>query len=275
MLTEPVRSPMIIAHRGARTEAPENTAAAFDAALKYPIDGIEFDVQLSADNVPVIFHDDTLRRMTGSRRRLGSCALSELRALDFGGWFSPRFAGEPILTLEEMLQRYAGVTDLYLEIKSSPRDRSAGRIGALTRETLACVKRHFRRLSARRFHLLSFDAQALRLAHDLMPAAAGMRNLELPRGLTLAAATPERLKMEIDPGLTAVNLAVKMLSPALAAVVRGCGKTLFTYTCNTPRQLRRALAAGVDGVMTDKPDWLAQALAAGGEGACGSATSHH
>lgn len=264
MKTHPPPSPMVIAHRGARSEAPENTAAAFDAALQYPIDGIEFDVQLSADGVPVVFHDDTLFRMTGSRRRLGSCSLLQLRALDLGGWFDPGFAGETILTLDEMLQRYAGVTDLYLEIKSSPRDLTTGRIEALTRETLACVKRHLRRLSARRLHLLSFDAQVLCLAHDLMPAAAGMRNLELPRGLTLAAATPERLKMEIDPALTAVNLAVKMLSPALADVVRGCGKTLFTYTCNTPRQLRRALAAGVDGIMTDKPDWLVRALAAGG-----------
>lgn len=264
---------MIIAHRGARTEAPENTAAAFDAALKYPIDGIEFDVQLSADAVPVVFHDDTLRRMTGSRRRLGSCTFRELRALDLGGWFDPSFAGEPILTLDEMLERYAGVTDLYLEIKSSPRDRSTGRIEALTRETLDCMKRHYNRLKARRFHLLSFDARALGLAHNLMPAAAGMRNLDLPRGLPLTAANPERLKAEIDPALTAVNLAVKMLTPELAATVRACGKTLFTYTCNTPRQLRRALAAGVDGVMTDKPDWLATALAAEGRGSCGSETS--
>ncbi len=264
MISASVHRPMIIAHRGARAEAPENTAAAFDAALKHPIDGIEFDVQISADGVPVVFHDDTLRRMTGSRRRLASCTFRELSALDLGGWFDPRFAGEPILTLEEMLQRYAGVTDLYLEIKSSPRDRTAARVTALTRETLACVKRHLRRLSPRRFHLLSFDARALVLAHELMPAAACMRNIEPPRGFPLTAATPDRLKMEIDPALAAVNLAVKMLSPELAATVRACGKHLFTYTCNTPKQLRRALAAGVDGIMTDKPDWLAQMLAAGG-----------
>ena len=254
-------APMIIAHRGARTEAPENTAAAFDAALRHPIDGIEFDVQLSADGVPVIFHDDTLSRMTGSRRRLSSLPFSRLRALDLGTWFDPRFAGESILTLEEMLARYAGITDLYLEIKTSPRDSATGRVAALTEETLAVVKRHYMRVKTRRFHLLCFDARVLRLARTLMPTVPAMRNVDLPAGLPRAAATPDRLKAEIDTDLTAVNLAVKLLSPELAAVVRNRGKTLFTYTCNTSQQLRRALAAGVDGVMTDKPDWLATALA--------------
>ena len=264
MKTDAFPSPMVIAHRGARTEAPENTAAAFDAALRHPIDGIEFDVQLSADGVPVVFHDDTLFRITGSRRRLGSCALSELRSLDLGGWFNARFAGEPMLTLDDMLARYAGATDLYLEVKSSPRDRATGRVDALTRETLSCLKMHIRRLSIRRFHLLSFDARVLRLAYESMPTIAGMRNLEPPRGMRAAAVTAARLKKEIAPELTAVNLAVKVLSPAAASVVKECGKALFTYTCNTQRQLRQAMAAGVDGIMTDRPDWLAQTLAVKG-----------
>jgi len=261
MTPSPAHRPMIIAHRGARTEAPENTAAAFDAALKHPIDGIEFDVQLSADGVPVVFHDATLHRIAGSRKRLSSCTLATLRAVDFGIWFDPRFAGEPILTLEEMLDRYAGKTDLYVEVKSYWKDDSAGRTEALVRKTLSCIAARMDRLRARRTYLLSFDAKVLRRAHEIMPAVAGMRNLDRPPGQPMASVTPARLREEIAPAVSAVNLAYRCLSRELAAVVKGRGKSLFTYTCNTQRQVRLAQSVGVDGVMTDKPGWLAQTLA--------------
>lgn len=264
--------PWVVAHRGARREAPENTAAAFDAALAHCVDGIEFDVQLTADGVPVIFHDDTLYRVTGRRHRLAGYSLARLRGMDFGGWFDPAFAGEPIMTLDEMLERYAGATDLYLEVKTSPRDRGTERPAMLVRETVACLKRHRRRLSRRRLRVLSFDARMLEGIHERLPDIHIMRNLDPPRGMPAAAVTPQRLRAEIASFYTAVDLALRVLSPALAAVVRQQGKQLFTYTCNSSRQLRRAMAAGVDGVITDRPGWLIRALA-GREGSpCGNVT---
>lgn len=76
-----MREPLIIGHRGASAVAPENTIAAFEAAIAAGADGIEFDVRLSRDGVPVIIHDDTLQRTHGLRRRVGDLSVEELRAV--------------------------------------------------------------------------------------------------------------------------------------------------------------------------------------------------
>ena len=76
-----------IAHRGASRDCPENTLAAFDEALRQGCDGIEMDLQLSRDGVPVIYHDRTLTRAGGGRHRVVSRDLAELRTLDVGARF--------------------------------------------------------------------------------------------------------------------------------------------------------------------------------------------
>src|SRR4030095_15157968 len=101
--------PLIIGHRGASAIAPENTIAAFDLALKSGAEGIEFDVRLSRDEVPVIIHDDTLRR-TGLRpERVSDLTVAELKQVNVGAWFSQRheqradeFVNQTIPTLEEL-----------------------------------------------------------------------------------------------------------------------------------------------------------------------------
>src|SRR5215211_3213048 len=76
-----MRDPLIIGHRGASAVAPENTITAFEAAIAARADGIEFDVRLSDDNVPVIIHDDTLQRTHGLRRRVTDLTAEELRSV--------------------------------------------------------------------------------------------------------------------------------------------------------------------------------------------------
>ncbi|MGH8454787.1 MAG: glycerophosphodiester phosphodiesterase, partial [Nevskiales bacterium] len=110
----PVR---VIAHRGAKHACPENTLSAFDQALLEGADGMELDLRLTRDGVPVVFHDHTLRKLGQLRQRLSDLALAQLRRLDFGGWFDPAFAGEPIPTLAQVLERYARKTQLCLELK--------------------------------------------------------------------------------------------------------------------------------------------------------------
>ena len=108
----------IIAHRGFSAMAPENTLAAFDLAIKHGANSIEFDLQLSADGVPIIFHDITLDRITQSSEKVGDKTLAELKMLDAGGWFSERFAGEKIPTLQEALGILKNVDMfLYFDVK--------------------------------------------------------------------------------------------------------------------------------------------------------------
>jgi glycerophosphoryl diester phosphodiesterase len=123
---------LIIAHRGAMKDRPQNTRSSFDRALACGADGIEFDVQLSADGVPVIYHDRSMRRINGSHRRLSDFSLKELRLLDWGSWYGEQYKREPLLTFREVLELYAGRCGLFVEIKSRKSDRASGRSQVLT-----------------------------------------------------------------------------------------------------------------------------------------------
>lgn len=108
----------IIAHRGFSSIAPENTLAAFHAALQHHANSIEFDVQLSADGVPVIFHDAKFDRIVGINEKLREKTLAELKTLDVGSWFSEEFAGERIPTLEETLALIKDIKNyIYFDVK--------------------------------------------------------------------------------------------------------------------------------------------------------------
>lgn len=115
--------PKIIAHRGYSCAAPENTIAAIQAALDLKVDFIEFDVRLTKDNVPIIFHDTTIIRTTNKKNlsRIGSLAFSEISSLDAGGWFHPKYKGEKIPSLKDVLNLNWGTTGMMIEIKQSPK----------------------------------------------------------------------------------------------------------------------------------------------------------
>ena len=107
-----------IAHRGFSSQAPENTSAAFDLAIENEFYYIETDVQLTADNIPVIIHDDTVDRTSNGKGKVSEKTLSDIKKLDFGSWFSPKFKDQKILTLSELLKNYNNKIHLVLELKS-------------------------------------------------------------------------------------------------------------------------------------------------------------
>ena len=110
----------IIAHRGISAIAPENTLAAFNAAIQNQADSIEFDVQLSSDRVPVIIHDATVDRTSDGTGYVRDKTLEQLKVLDAGAWFSPQFAGEQIPTLKEALEASEDIRAyIYAEVKNS------------------------------------------------------------------------------------------------------------------------------------------------------------
>jgi len=120
--------PLIIGHRGASAFAPENTMAAFRLALEVGADGIEFDVRLSRDGVPVVIHDENLKRTGSTPVLVSSLSLAELKKIDVGSWFDRTnkstqrsYVNETIPTLEEVFELFEGTSArLYLEMKSEP-----------------------------------------------------------------------------------------------------------------------------------------------------------
>jgi len=246
-------APWVIAHRGNSAEAPENTAAAFDAAFEAPIDGIELDVQLSADGVPVIHHDATVAKLGGGRRRISSLNWSDLRTLDAGGWKSRRFRALRLLTLADFLDRWGGRTWLLLEIKARPGDRDPEWHRALTERTVEEVKR--RNLEGGVL-LLCFDDSVLRTARRCAPRIRTVRNFaQLPR--------PEARAREVLTELFAASVDVRALTPRFVELAHELGRPVLAYTCNTQSAVKRALTAGADALMADDPAHLA-ALVRGG-----------
>jgi len=128
----------IYAHRGASTYAPENTLAAFALAYEMGADGIELDVQLTADDEVVVIHDDTLERTSSGVGLVREHSLAELKKLDFGTWFSERYAGEQIPTLAETLRLiYDTGMKVNIELKATS-DYDEGRL--LTTKTAELIK---------------------------------------------------------------------------------------------------------------------------------------
>jgi glycerophosphoryl diester phosphodiesterase len=230
---------LVIAHRGARRERPENTLAAFDEALRQKCDGIEMDLQLSRDGVPVVYHDRTLAKAGGGRKRVSQLKLRELRRLDL--------EGERIPTLEMVLRRYAGRTQLLLELKG--REEEQRRID-LVRATASAVKKAGAGASVL---LLSFDTLMLDEAARIAP--------KLPRVLNVRP-TP-RLRGELRDRLKtlfALAADIRRLTPAFAAAVLRAGCPLFSFTCNRRGRVEQALQAGASCIISDRPGWLREYL---------------
>lgn len=230
--TEPV---WVIAHRGASRDCPENTLAAFDEALRQGADGIELDVQLSRDGVPVVYHDRTLARAGGGMRRVARLDLAELDGLDAG-----------IPTLEQVLRRYGRKTRLLVEIKAREGRGGQERHLELTRSVAGLVTTM---KLEREVFLLSFDAAVLRASAAAAPGVRLVLNLEPPRRIG-------RGLHELLPSLSAVSADVRTLTASFGQAVRAAGRPLFAYTCNTAARVECALAAGACGIMSDRPAWL-------------------
>ncbi|MBR9981136.1 MAG: hypothetical protein KFF50_08930 [Desulfatitalea sp.] len=264
------RTPLRIAHRGARDEAPENTHSAFERALDYPIDGIELDVQMSADGVSVIYHDATLWRVARRRWRVADRTRAQLAQLDWGSWFHRDFSGEPLPTLARTLERFGGRTRLLLEIKTVAADHASGHAERMVRGVLGLLEDTRHTIFPEHIFILSFDDQALRLAHRLAPQWQYVLNApQRQPNLAMTMAAPQ------INALHALCVDIRYLSDPLARWVKEQGLRLFTYTCNNPRQVRKALRLGVDALMTDRPGWLTRHMEDTGNGPARGRESGH
>lgn len=239
-------SPWIVAHRGAMIEAPENTRSAFDRALSFPVDGIELDVHCTGDGIPVIFHDDTLKKINGSSRPVADHTFDQLGALDWGNWFSPAYSGERLMTLPEILASYGSRTRLMVEIKTAPKKRHA----VLYRELARSAAELMRRLVADDFqnnlYILSFDPELIKIVREHDPNRRCVLNLSRP------VKQVSELAIGIDE-LYGLCLKFSLLNQEFIAFGRRHHLKIMTYSCNTLKSIERAMDFGADVIMTDDP----------------------
>jgi glycerophosphoryl diester phosphodiesterase len=237
-----------IAHRGASGECPENTLAAFRRAIEQSAGMIECDLQLTADGHVVVCHDWTVDRTTRARGRVSDLTLVQLRALDAGSWRGPRFAGERIPTLEELLDLALPRTQLNLELKCRDGAEAAHR---LAMAVLAAVSA---RDGLDSVIFSSFDADALEAVRDVSPYA--------QMGI-LWSVPPFDLAWEIARDLGAISLhpAAESVTPEVVEAAHEHGLAVYVWTVNELDHMVELARMGVDGLFSDVPGRMLEARA--------------
>ncbi len=222
--------PLIIAHRGASAERPENTLAAFRRALALDADGIELDVHLTRDGVPVVFHDATLRRLTGVSGRIAGKTWAELRALRVRG-------REPIPRLVDVLRLTRGLAVVQIELKAGP---------------VTPVIRAIRSARATEWVILaSFDRRLVAAARDETPAIPRML---ISEGREAPAALVRHLAACGASGLSVNHRAIR--SAAWINHFQARGYAVWTWTVNDPVLARRLAGWGANALLGDDPALL-------------------
>lgn len=226
----------IQAHRGASGSAPENTMAAIRLAASSGVWGCEVDVQQTADGVPVLLHDKSLRRTTGKAKKIWKTTYAQLRGYDAGSWFSPDYAYEAVPALEEVIRFARGKMMLNLELKTT------GHTGSLIEN----VARLIRQEKAEEFCLCtSFDYDAVNQIRALVP---GLRT-----GGIFWRSPPEEY-WESPHEIMSVNYEKLKEKTILAA--KKAGKEIHVWTVNNLADAVKLKAKTIDSIITNYPQKL-------------------
>lgn len=239
--------PRVIGHRGAAATAPENTLESIRDAKRRGAGGVEFDAKLSADGIPLLFHDDTLERTTSGKGPVAAMAMRDIRRLDAGLWFGPQWRRAAVPLLDEALKLVAEL-DLAVNVEIKP---CPGREVETAKAVVAAIRRAWP-LERRTLLLSSFSLVGLHAARVSAP--------ELPRALLLWEQPADWLVQARDLGCISIHCADEHLTPIWAAEIKREGFGLAVYTVNDPRRAKELLGWGVDAIITDRPDVIAAAL---------------
>lgn len=253
-----MKRPQIIAHRGASLDAPENTVVAFEEAIEQGADRLEFDVQLTADGVAVVHHDDTLARVTDAADRwpdrapwaLRDVTLEQLRELETRWPSRPRPQVCRIPTLAELLRAVEGRTRLLLELKAPTDDPAL--LEAVAADLRACPSwldpDHPERLTVQ-----SFDHAAVGRMRRLLPD-------HVPAGWVVDE-DRDLAALAVPGWVRELVVAATLVDERVVAVVRAAGRAIHAWTVNDVATIRHLAALGVDGIITDAPGVARRALA--------------
>ncbi len=230
-----VAHPLIIAHRGASAEQPENTLPAFRRALALGVNGIELDVHVTRDGVPVVFHDEGLRRLTGRTGRIPRLRWADVRRLRVRG-------AAPIPSLVDVLRLVRGRAVVQIELKR----------GA----PVGPVVRVVRKQRAEKSVILASFSQ--KLVHDARRLAPGIPRMLISGGKAGRDALLRSLRRCGAAGLSVDHHAIR--SAAWVRHFQSRGFTVWCWTVNDPRAMRRLAGWGVDALLGDNPALMKRTL---------------
>ncbi|MFT8928605.1 MAG: glycerophosphodiester phosphodiesterase [Sporolactobacillus sp.] len=229
----------IIAHRGSKSNRPENTLAAFEEAKRVKSDGIELDVHLTKDQKVVVIHDEKVNRTTNGKGQIKNFTLEELKQLDAGSWFSPKYKGEKIPTLIEVLQLladYRGI--LNIEFKT---DRNI--YPGIEERVFQLVQNYRSNYSV---VYSSFNHESLMRMKKINPQA------ETALLLWERLADPWRYTEQV--GATAQHLWEPSAFSETTEQLHAHHIKVRAWTVNKPKNMHLAFNLGIDALITDYPE---------------------
>lgn len=246
--------PLIIGHRGASAVAPENTMAAFRAAIAAGADGIEFDVRLTRDSIPVVIHDSTLRRTGGRSEHIADLTWSELEQIDVGSWFASKkklppgsFTDQTVPSLEDLLTLYASNDALlYLEMKCD----SSTEYAPLAE---ACCKLIQEYSMKERVIIECFQLAALKVVSEIDPQIKTAALFEPALTKPSVLSDQRILDQAMAVGASELALHYRLARKRLVQKAKAAGLRVVVWTVDDPAWIERAQAIGVDALITNDP----------------------
>ena len=243
--------PELIAHRGESADAPENTLAAFRLAWERKVPAIELDVHLTKDGKLAVCHDFDTKRCAGVACKIRESLWDELKDLDVGQKFNPKFAGEKLPLLDDVLATIPEGSRCFIEIKCGPEA-----IPALVNAVDACGKQ------PEQLTVISFNANAVAEAKRKLPQLKTYYLSSFKNSGTRWTPTAEQLIKQAKE-INADGLDLSFRGPLDEGFVRKVRKAkleLYVWTVNDPDIARNLVKLGVDGITTDKAAWLREEL---------------
>lgn len=246
-------SPLIIGHRGASAHAPENTLAAFQMALDVGADGVEFDVQLAKDGVPVVTHDDNLNR-TGLRpERVADLTSRQLARIDVGSWFNAKypkraiteFANETVPTLAKVLKLLKNSTGpIYIELKCDEATYKplVASVCDLVRDSPMLP----------RMIVKSFKLAAVSEVRHLLPDVQTAALFE-PSIMTILRRRKYIIAMAREFGAHQISLHYSLTTRKLAALAAEAQMPVTIWTADNPKWIERCRGRGIGALITNDP----------------------
>ena len=234
-----MKLPQFIAHRGASQVAPENTLAAFKAAKQLGATWVECDVALTADYVPVIFHDDELSRTSNSHGKLTDFSFDELIKLDAGSWFEQKFSGEKIPSLYEVLT-VCQQLQLGINIEIKPQFFQCQQKFSRILEVI----KPFWEAGYKDLLISSFSIRPLAFFLEQAP--------DIPRALLMQYVRPDWRYHATRLACVSVNIKASIATPDLVQAIKQLELQVLCYTVNDQHEVNTLMKLGVDGFFSDQ-----------------------
>lgn len=235
---------VIAAHRGVSANAPENSIPAFQAAMDVNAQWIELDVHQTSDQVVVVTHDGDINRIAGVNKYVYDLTLEELRQYDVGSWFSPEYSYLRVATLDDVLKLCKGKINIQIELKPTGHEPDfEEHVAQIVRDndfTNNCV-------------LASMNADCLRRIKEVAP---DMQTLYI-----MAAAIGDLSAADFADGF---SIEESNISYQLVQEIHAMNKLCYVWTINSDENVRFLLDAGIDGILTDDPVMMQEAVMRGG-----------